>query len=809
MSELIHDFRLAVRSLRRTPAFTTVALVCLALGIGSTAAVFSVVHAVLLRPLPFAQPDRLVTVWATYDAQGAEGVQYFLSPQQFVEARDRSTTLERFAATTNVTLNLGGGEEPERIAGVRASAELFPLLGLTPIVGRTYTVDEDTRGNRIALISEDLWRRRFVSNTDIVGSEILLDGEQFVVLGVLPSTPRYPADIDIWVPLAVDEITGTSRTRGSLLVLARLTPQMTPAAARNELASIADGIERTFPDRNTGLGLSTRSMQANLNQDIGPALVVLFVAVGLLLAIAVGNVANLLLVRAQAQAHDVAMRVALGATRPRLLRHLLIENLVLGAAGGGMGLLIAVWGLPLLLTLRPTTLTPYGSVGIDGTVLAFAAAITIGATLVFGLLPMAKSMRPNLGAVLKDGGGRSGIGRAARRVQTGLVVAEIAIALVLSVGSGLMIKSFARATAADPGFNPAGLLTVRVSAPPEFASVEPAQASFFESIRERIQAVPGVDVVGAVHSLPGIDIVYGFGFVVEGKPPETAGQRHFGVVRVVTPGYLSAMQTPLVRGRQFVPADRGDARNVVIVSEALARQHWPGENPLGRRLKRGSYDGDDPWRTIVGVVADVREQGLNTQPQGGLYLPHFQFLRPYTATMTFAIRTTDDPVALASAVRGAIRRAAPRALIFDVATLEDRLASSLAPQRFNATLFALFAALGLVLAAAGVYGVVSYTVSQRSRELGLRAALGANRVHLTRLVLGIGARMAAIGIGVGVVGALFLTRLLQSLLFEVQSTDALTYVMVSAVLGGVTMLATIMPARRATRADPVAVLRGD
>lgn len=811
MSGLINDFRLAVRSLRRTPTFTIVALLCLALGIGSTTAVFSVVQGVLLRPLPFADSDRLAALWATYDSQGAEGIQYFLSAQQFVEARDQSTTLEHFAATTNVTLNLGGDEEPERLAGVRASAELFPLLGITPIVGRTYTPDEDTEGNRIALISEDLWRRRFGANPEFVGSEIILDGEQFVLLGVLPSAPRYPAEIDIWIPLAVDDITGRARTRGRLNVLARLVPRTTAEAASGELASIAEGIVRAFPDRNIGLGLDTQSMQANLNQDIGPAIVVLLVAVAFLLAIAVANVANLLLVRAQAQAHEIAIRLALGATRRRLLRHLLVEHLVLGAAGGGMGLLIALWGLPLLLALRPTNITPYGSVGIDGTVLGFTAAITIGATLVFGLLPMIKSVRPNLSAVMKDGGGRSGIGRTSRRMQTALVVAEIATALVLSIGSGLMIKSFERATAADPGFNPAGVLTVRVSAPPEFAPVEPRQAAFFESIRERIQAVPGVDVVGAVHSLPatGTDIVYGFGFSVEGKPPEVTGQRHFGVGRVVTPGYLPAMQTTLVRGRQFVPADRDDARDVVIVSEALVRQHWSGEDPLGKRIKLGTYDSDNSWRTIVGIVADVREQGLNTQPQGGLYVPHLQFPRPYTATMVFAIRAAADPVELAPAVRAAIRRAAPGSLIFDVATLEDRLASSLEPQRFNATLFALFATLGLILAAAGVYGVVSYAVSQRSRELGLRAALGANKGHLTRLVLGIGMRMAAIGIGVGVVGAFFLTRLLQSVLFEVQSTDALTYVVVCAVLSGVTVLATILPARRATRADPAVVLRSD
>lgn len=802
------DLRHAIRRAWATPGFTLTAVLCLSLTIGATTAVFSVVHAVLFRPLPFENPDRLVSVWASYDLPGAEGVKYLLSPAEFVEIHRRSTSLVAIAATRETPVSFGMGDTPERIDGAEVSADLFSLLGVRPVLGRTFQPDEDRAGNRVVLISEGLWRR-LGSQQDVVGSAVILNEAEHVVLGVLPDEQRYPGDVDVWVPLAVDDVRGQARHRGSLNVVARMEPAVTLTDVRSDISAIADDYKRDNAGTATGLGFGSEQLRENMVGDLRAALFTLFAAVGFLFAIGIVNVANLLLVRGHAESRLVALRIALGATPMHVLRRALTENLLLASFGGALGILLAYAALPPLIALQPRNLVPFGGVTVDGAVLIFGFVVSIATALVIGVAVAIRQLRSDPSTVLKENSVRSGMGRSGRRVLSTLAAVEIATALVLLVGAGLMIKSLVRANAVAPGFNTDGVLVVRVSAPARSTDEHTGRVAFFEQVLEAVRAVPGVTAAGAAHVLPVGDMIYGMGFNVEGQPPATLGERQFAVYRLVTPGYFESMQIPLLAGRGFEASDRDDARPVAIVSRALGDQYWPEEDPVGKQIKRGTYDNpDEPWREVVGVVDDVRDQGPTEDVQPALFLPHAQFSRSYASVMGLTVRTSLDPMSIAPEVRRVISSVDGNASVYGIAPIEELVAETVSQQRFNAVLIAVFAALGVLLAGAGIYGVVSYGVSQRRGELGLRMALGADRGSVLALVLNMGARFAAAGTIGGVLVALVLTRLMAGVLFEVPHTDPLIYVGVALALSSVTLVAAFIPAWRATKVDPLEALIG-
>ena len=805
MKTLLQDLRYGLRVLWKTPGFTAVAVLALALGIGANTAIFSVVNGVLLRPLPFAEPERLVMVWM--DNRVLELREDLGSYPNYVSWRDESQAFEHLAAFSNAnpTLTTEGGE-PERLQGVNATANFFNVLRAQPIAGRAFTVEEEAEGqDAVVVIGHGLWQRRFGGEPGIVGRQITLNGRSRTVIGIMPQGFRFPGEADVWVPLAPPARMREQRQAFWLSMVGRLKPGATVERAQTELSAIAARLEQQFPDSNQGFGAYVVSLHQQVVGRVRPALWVLLGAVGFVLLIACANVANLLLARAAARGREIAIRRALGAGRARLIRQFLTESVLLSLMGGALGLLLAIWGTDMLIALSPSDLPRLDQVGIDGWVLLWTVGISVGTGLAFGLAPALQASRGDLNEPLKEGGRSGSEGGRGRRVRDALVVAEVALALVLLAGAGLMVKSFLRLQEVDLGFNPERVLTMRAQLSGVNYRESPRAVAFYEQLIERVEALPGVQSAAAAGTVFLSSTPNSSWFSIEGRPAPPPNERVEVPIDPITPNYFQAMGVPLLRGRAFTAQDREGVPEVTIVNETFARRFFPGEDPSGRRIKYGPPESEGPWITIVGVVGDTRRTGFDAAVRPETYLPHAQ--APARGMMLVVRSAAADPSGLTNAVRGAVASLDREVPVFQVRTMDELLSGMMAQRRLNMLLLAIFAGVALLLAAVGIFGVMNYSVSQRTHELGLRMALGAQARNILGMVVRQGMTLVLLGLGLGLAGALALTRLMSSLLYGVSATDPLTFAGISLLLAAVALLACYVPARRATKVDPIVALR--
>ncbi|HEX6057835.1 MAG TPA: ABC transporter permease [Gemmatimonadaceae bacterium] len=804
--DLSQDLRYGLRHLVRSPAFTLAAVVTIALGIGANTAIFSVVNAVLLRPLPYPAPDRLVSIRETSDRG-----EMVLSPPNLEDFRAQRALFESMAGTYNTYLALTGEGDAEQLVGAAATEDFFRVLATPPLVGRGFRAEDAREGAPpVVVLREDLWRRRFGADPAIVGRAVQLDGVARTVVGVMPASVDYPdVATELWIPLGFsEEELATQRGAHYLDAIARLAPGVTVDQADAGLRAVAARLAAEHPRTNGDESATARSLRDALVGDIRPALLVMLGAVGFVLLIACANVASLLLTRAVGRGRELAIRTALGAGRGRIARQLLVESVLLAALGGILGLLLAAWGVDALGTLRPEDVPLVGDVRLDRTVLLFTLGVTLLSAVVFGLVPAVQAARRiELGSGLREGTAGAVGARGAQRTRSVLVVAEIALALVLLAGAGLLVRSFDRLLRVDPGFDPAGVLTFSVSLPDAKYDTTRARA-YVAALTERLQELPGVTAVGAASILPLSGSSYGISLTsVDGRAIEDGPDAPSVQVRLVTPGYLHAMGMPLRRGRDLGPSDRPGAPHVLLANEAAARLLWPGEDAVGRSLVLGTrfgFGGDRAGGEVVGIVGDVREMRVSREALPTVYLPHAQWPVGFVGV---ALRADGDPEPLVAAAREHAAALDADVPVVEVLTMEQRLAGSVARQRFYMLLLAVFAVAAAALAAIGIYGVMAFGVAQRTREIGIRVALGARPGDVARLVVRAGLLLAVTGVVLGLAGALALTRLLEGLLYGVEPSDPATLAAASLLLLAVAALAALLPARRAAGVDPMQALR--
>ncbi|HEX8282764.1 MAG TPA: ABC transporter permease [Pyrinomonadaceae bacterium] len=803
------DFRYALRVLWKNPGFTAVAVVALALGIGANSAIFSVVNAVLLRPLPYQNPERLVMVWEENNKSGYP--KDTPAAANFVDWREQNQVFEGMAAVAEQDFNLTGAGEPERLSGRRVSADLFSLLGVAPHAGRTFAPEEDRPGaNKVVVLSHGLWQRRFGADPTLIGKTLSLNGEPHTVVGVMPPRFQFPSRLDeLWVPIALTPEQAANRGRHYLEVVARLKPGVTVERAQAEMSTIAARLQQQYPQQNTNLGATVETMHEHLVGDIRPALLVLLGAVGFVLLVACANVANLLLARAATRQKEIAVRTALGASRLRLIRQFLTESVLLAALGGVLGLLLAVWGVSLLQNFIPEDISQVKDIAVNARVLGFTLGVSLLTGLVFGLAPALQASSFNLNETLKEGGRDSSAGSRGKRIRGALVVTEVAVSLVLLIGAGLLINSFLRLRGVDPGFKVDNLLTMSVVLPREKYPSHERRTAFYRDLLARVESLPGVRSAAVTSWIP-LAATQGdsIGISPEGHPDPLPGQgkRPTAVTRVVSPEYFDTMGIRLLQGRGFEDGrDRVDSPAVILISEAFARRFWPNESAVGKRVNAGDPNDPADWCEVVGVVRDVRQFELAAEPKPQMYFSYTQagFFLP----RHLVVGTDADPLAVAGAVRKTVWEVDREQPVSNISTMRDVLSESLARERFSMLLLGVFAALALMLAAVGLYGVMSYTVAQRTREIGLRMALGARPSDVLRLVVGQGLRLALAGVVLGLLASFALTGLMKSLLYGVSATDPATLVTISLVLVAVALVASYIPARRATRVDPLIALR--
>jgi predicted permease len=795
--EMFQDLRFGVRMLLKNAGFSLIAIITLALGIGANTAIFSVVNAVLLRPLPYENPGQLVRLWSDRSGQRTDQNQF--APAEITDFRDQLTTFEEIGLFDyGLSANLTGGAQPERVSGSEATPGLFTTLRVKPILGRTFLPDEtEVTQSKVALISEGLWRRRFGADPNFAGRTVQLDGESFTVVGVLPSTFKFPEDVDLWLPFSFTAADWkTDRQHYYVEAVGRLKPGITLAQGKTELETIMQRLAPTLPASRKKWGITLIPLHEQVVGKISSTLWILFGAVGFVLLIACVNVANLLLTRAAARQKEITIRLALGAGRLRIVRQLLTESLLLAMIGGGAGSMLAIWAVKLASVSILTGLPRAEEVTVDGWVLLFTLLISVITGVIFGVAPALRAANPNLNETLKEGGRQASGSRS--RLRNVLVVAEIALSLVLLVGAGLLVKSFWRLQNVNPGFDPHNLLTMQVTLPKAQYPNTVQQNAFVQQTLQRIETLPGVQSVAATINLPLVG-TWGMGYRVLGhdnSPNQIADNAN------ITPNYFRTMGISMLKGRDFSDLDATNAPPVIIISEALARKHFPGENPLGQRINAGIS------REIVGVVADVKPRGLELAAKPQIYLPYAQ--KPTIASfVTFTIRTEPAPLSLTGAVEKEIRNLDKDLPIANIRSMEQIVATSLGQRRLTMLLLGVFADLAVVLAAIGIYGVVAYSVAQRTQELGIRMALGAQSKDVLALVLRQGMKLALLGVALGLVGAFWLTGLLKDLLFGVRATDPLTFVALASLLLTVALLACYIPARKATKVDPMAALRRD
>jgi len=814
MRNLFSDARFSFRTLRRNPAFSAAAIVVLTLGIGANTAIFSVVNAVLLRPLPFDDPSRILQVWHVPPAKSFPGMTMFsVSPANYLDWRSQSSSFEQMAAYGFRAFTVGGKEHPEAIQAGAVASDFFPLLRVRPLLGRTFTSDEDRPGeDHVVVLGYHFWRDHFASDPNIIGHNILLDGETYSVVGVMPEMFRFPSWAKIWIPLAWTDQNRAVRGNHNYLVIARLKKGVDIRQAQAELSAISARLEQLYPEDDKGWGAVILPLREELVGDVRAALLVLLGAVAFVLLIACANVSNLVLAKTLARRKEIAIRTALGASRLVLLRQILAETVLLSVVGGVLGLFLARFGITLIVKVLGDRIPPFMQITVDVPVLAFTLLLSVVVGALAGLIPSVRFTRADVNEALKQGqnrGSSDARGGGTRRL---LVVSEVALSLVLLIGAGLMIRSLWELRKVRTGFDPHNVLTMTVPLPANRYSSPAGQINFFQEVLTRIRALPGVDSAGVIDSLPlSSDGGSHQPFSIEGRPVQQMSDQPEVDVRLISPDYLRAMHISILSGRDLTDADAAGRPGAALISDSLARRFWPNEVPIGRRITLTFFPG--VVREIVGIVGDVKLDSLNeTRPVATIYVPLAQLTVPAQQTwhsfgMTFAVRTNSDPVNSISAVTKAIHETGPDLPVVDVMSMSDVIAQSVSPQRFNMLLLASFAGLALILAAVGIYSVLSYTVRRRVREIGIRVALGASNNDVIRMVLTDGLKPTLLGVALGLAAALALSRVIASLIFGVRATDPLTFAAVALLLLVVGIFATIIPAYRATRIEPARILR--
>lgn len=806
MANVWQDLRYAFRLLAKSPGFTVLAVITLGLGIGANTAIFTVVNAVLLRPLEFRDPSRLVIA-----AEKSNFPTISTSYQNYVDWRDQSHSFESLEATRGATITLTGDGEPERLNVRMATAPIFPLLGVNAVLGRTFLAEEDRAGGApVVLLSHGLWQRRFGSSRGVIGKPVTLDSQPYTVVGVLPSGFELLQPADVFLPFTpwAKSLPDDRNWHPGIIVIGRLKEGVSREQARTEMVAITKRLEEQYPLYNTGTSADVVGLQEQLVKNVRPALLLLLGAVAAVLLIACVNIANLLLARAASRGREVAIRTSLGASRWRVTRQLLTESILLSLGGGIFGLLLANAALGPLLKLSATTLPAVFTVGLDRWVLVFTLGVSLLTGLLFGIVPALRTAKLDLRETLNEGSRGSTAGPGQHRIRGALVATEIALAMLLLVGAGLLLRSFSRLQDVPPGFQADHLFVADIPLS-QTAYARPEQRyEFFDRLVERARSLPGVRSAGAASFLPvsgGGSVIH---FNIVGKPPKSPHDFIAAGYRAVTPKYFETLGMPLEQGRFFTAADNDKAPAVVVINATMARTFFPGENPLGKHLQLGAtFEPDVPAMEVVGVVGDVR-QGLGVDPQTEMYLPYRQAdkLLP-VFQLSMVLRTAADPLLQASALRSALAEIDPNQPLVKVRTMEENMAATVAQPRFRTWLIGIFAAVALVLAGVGVYGVMSYTVTQRTNEIGIRVALGARPEDVFRIVVGEGLRLALLGVSAGIVAALALTRLLQSFLFGISAYDPLTFTGVALLLTLVALTACFFPAHRATLVDPMIALR--
>jgi predicted permease len=804
IADLWRDIRYGLRMLARSPGFTIIAVLALALGIGANSAIFSVVNTVLLRPLPYKNPGALVMVW---DDQAHLGFPKDTpSPANFLDWREQNTVFEGMAALAEGSFNLSGVGEPERFDGRRVSVNFFSLLGVEPQVGRAFTPEEDKPGTRVVILSYGMWQRRFGGDPGVVGRAINLNGESYTVVGVMPGNFQFPTRKDqLWVPIAFAADEAAQRGSHYLEVIARLKPGVTLQQARVEMKTIAARLEKQYPDTNMRVGSVVTPLHEQVVGDIKPALLILLGAVGFVLLIACANVANLLLARAAVRQKEISLRLALGASRARLVRQFLTESVLLAGLGGGAGLLVSLAGIRALKRFIPDTISQVQAIDIDSKVLIFTLLVSLATGLIFGLAPAIQASSFNLNETLKEGGRDSGASVRGNRIRGVLIIAEVAVSFILLIGAGLLINSFFHLRTLNPGFRIDHLLTAKVDLSDTKYPDAQRRIAFFEEVVRRVRELPGVQSVAAGGNLPFTYNGDSMSIAAEGVPDPPPDQRPDVVYRTVGPGYLSTMGIPLARGRDFNDQDTLDNTLAVVISEKTAKHYWPNQDPIGKRLKPGSSTSESPWRTVIGIVKDVRQNDFVAQPKMQMYLSFRQV--KFDRANALVVRTTVDPMSLANSVRNAVWAVDKDQPVSNIRSMDEIVSDAVARQRFSMLLLAIFAGVALVLAAVGIYGVMSYSVAQQTREIGIRMALGAQRSDVLRMTIKQGLKLVGLGLLIGLAAAFILTRVMATLLFGISATDPLTFLTISLVLLLVAMLASYIPSVRAMRVDPMVALR--
>jgi putative ABC transport system permease protein len=805
---MLQDIRYALRTFRKSPGFAAVAVIAIALGVGPNSAIFSIVNAVLLRPLPYKDPDRVVMLWENSKARGFD--QLPVSGPTFMDWKRECRSFEDMAPAFTIPeygFNVTAGGEPERAQGGQAAANMFSVLGVKPVLGRYFLPEEDRPGgDPVVLISHSFWRRRFGGARDVAGKSVGLDGRSATIVGVLPPEVEALGRVDVWLPIAQD-LALQRRDHHNYGIVARLKPGATVRQAQAELDTIARRLERDFPESNAGIGALVIPMSEVVAGRIRPALMVMLAAVGFLLLIACANVASLLLARAASRQREIAVRAAVGASRWRVIRQLLTESVLLASAGGALGVLLAAWSVRALRSQLPDVIPRLKDMGVDANVLLFTLAISALTGVLFGLAPALRASRTDLNETLKEGGGRGTPGDASQRARSVLLVAEVALAVVLLAGAGLMVRSFLHVISVDPGFRASNVLTMQLTMPDSKYPHRRQRADFAREALQRIGALPGVRSAAVVSYLPMrgglINLrVSVMPFQVDGEPPAPVGQEPTADYRAITPGFLQTMGIPLRAGRNFNEHDKEGRSPVVMINETMARRYSPNANPVGRRLRLPPFEKD--VREIVGVVADVKLQGLEGKVEPAIFVPLEQGT---PRQFSIVVSALSNAAGLSGPVRREIQAIDSEQAVADVRTMEEVMSDSLLVRRLSVWMLGIFGALALMLATVGIYGLTSYGVSRRRREIGLRMALGAQPGNVLRLVVARGLAVVLIGVALGVPAAFALARLMQGLLFGVTSTDAVVFLAVPLALAAAAALASYIPARRAMRIDPIIALR--
>ncbi|PYL30946.1 MAG: ABC transporter permease [Verrucomicrobia bacterium] len=815
---MLKDIRFASRQLVKQPAFTSIAVVTIALAIGATTAVLSLVNGLMVRPLPYREPQQLVLLLQHFKSQNLERIP--VSPPEFKDYEARAHSFEKLGSFRYTNFNLAGEDRPERISGATVTADVLPLLGVSPIRGRFFQPEECSLGrDDVVIISARLWQRRFNSHPQIIGTKLLLNGKNFTVVGVMPASFDFPLQLfnlgnggqfggraDIWKPLAFTEEEMKKRGSRSYAMIGRLASGTSLAQAQAEIESINAQMRREHPDnymQDNSFGGDVLSLQDLAVSGMRPALLILLGAVFLVLLIACANLTTMLLARAAAREREIAIRVALGAGRLRLLKQVFTESVLLSLIGGVAGVLLALWGVESLKAVGEQTVPRLREVNIDLVVLGVTLAICVGTGIIFGLVPGLASSRPELTEALKEGGRSSTVGTRRNSLRNGLVIAEVALALVLLSGAGLLIKSFARLQNVNPGFNPRNALTFEVSLPkiqyPDDASV----VRFNNEAQRRVAALPGVQAAGFSTILPLAGTNSDWSFAIEGRPSDNNSPSPDEEKRQVSPDYFRAIETPLIKGRFFSDADSADAPLVIIVNQTFAKKFWPKGDALGKRITFDDPKKNPKWITIVGIVGDIRHFGLDIDPKPEMYVP---FAQSAYSTTIYVVRSNQDARTLLAAIRREIQAIDSAVPLANVRSFETVIAESVAPRRLSVVLLGVFAGVAVLLASVGIYGVMSFLVVQRTHEIGVRMALGAQRSDVLKLVLFRSLKLISVGTIIGLIVALMSTHTLRALLYSVSAFDAMTFVLVTILLGAVALAASYLPAIRATKADPMVVL---